>query len=75
MIFIAILAHHNTLAYYAYKSKLFLQNAMIFCSLVKIITTHTHEYIKKQIKKRFFLVNLLQLWLHIASHTWRQPQI
>ena len=75
-------------AFYAYKSKLyFLRNAMlmIFCSLVKIITTHTHthththvyEYIKKQPKNKFFYsVNLLQLWLHIVSHTSRrQPQI
>ena len=68
MIFIAILAHHTTLAYYAYQSKLhFLRNAMIFCSLVKIITTHAHEFIKKQIKKFFLGQSVVTLATHCVS--------
>ena len=72
MIFIAILAHHTILTY-AYKSKLnFLQDAMIFCSLVEIITkyTHTHTQIYKEtnLKKIFFSVNLPQLLIiHCVS--------
>ena len=82
MISITILANHTTLVYYAHKSKLyFLQNATtIFCSLVKIITTHTHTRtharIYKETNKKNFSVNLSRLWQHIASHIpRRQPQI
>ena len=81
MIFIPILAHHTTLAYYAYKSKVyFLRNAMmIFCSLI-IITSHTHTQIYKETnKKKFFFFSRStwrNFWLHVVSHTSRrQPQI
>ena len=70
-------------AYYDYKSKLyFLRNAkmIIFCFLVKIITTHTHTHTwiyKKQTKsKLFYSVNLVGFSLHISSHiSRREPQI
>ena len=79
LITIFIADHHTTLAYYAYKSKLyFLRNAMmIFCSFVKTTThTHTHKYIKKQIKNVFLGQPAATFWLHITSNTSRrQPQI
>ena len=78
MIFIAILAHHSTFSYYAYKSKLyFLRNAMmIFCSIDSSPHTHTHTRIYKEKKYNIFLVNLSRLWLHTASRTsWRQIKI
>ena len=55
MIFSATLNHHTTSSIMLTNQNYFLRNAtmIIFCSVVKIITTHTHAQIYKETNKFF----------------------